>query len=155
MFIPEEEYKRIIKSFPVFCVDFLIKCQDKYLLIKRTDEPVKGVYWVIGGRMYFKETLQELAKRVQMREIGRYIPDFKLIGFSNYFFPNVPDERATHTPTMLYLVEVDEMFTPQLDDTHSDFIWTDELPEELKKQTDFIFDYEQLHLGREVSSKDD
>ena len=66
MFIAEEEYKKIIKTFPVFCVDFLIKCQDKYLLIKRTDEPVKGVYWVIGGRMYFKETLQELAKRVHI-----------------------------------------------------------------------------------------
>lgn len=141
-YIPEEEYKKIISQIPIFCVDFLIRCGNEYLLIKRKDEPLKGVYWVIGGRLMFKETIEELAKRVHMREIGRYFPNFKLIGFSNYFFPNVPDERATHTPTMLYLVEVDQMFTPQLDNTHSEFIWTDELPEELKNQTNFIFDYE-------------
>ena len=63
-----------------------------------------------------------------------------MIGFSNYQFPEVPNQRATHTPTMLYLVEVDEMFEPNIDDTHSDFIWSTELPEELKNQTDF-FDY--------------
>ena len=38
------------------------------------------------------------------------------------------------------LREVDQMFEPNIDDTHSDFIWSTELPEELKNQTDF-FDY--------------
>jgi len=143
MFIPEEEYLKIIKQMPIFCVDFLIRCKDKYLLIKRTNEPLKGVYWLVGGRLNFRESIQELSERVQMREIGRYFPNLKLIGFSNYFFPSVEGERATHTPTMLYLVEVDEMFEPIIDDTHSDFIWSNELPDELKKQTEFIIDYVQ------------
>ena len=146
MFIPEEEYQKIMKTMPVFCADFLIRYGDKHLLIKRTEEPVKGVYWVIGGRLRHKETIQQLAERVHTREIGRYFPDFKMIGFSNYQFPDVPNQRATHTPTMLYLVEVDEMFEPNIDDTHSDFIWSTELPEELKNQTDF-FDYERFYLG--------
>ena len=136
--IPEKEYQKILKSIPIFCVDFLIRCGDKHLLIKRTEEPVKGVYWVVGGRLFHGETIQQLANRVQLREIGRYYPNFKPIGISNYFFPNVPNSRATHTPTMLYLVEVDEMFEPVLDNTHSDFIWTTELPEQLKLQTEFF-----------------
>ena len=141
MFISEEDYQKIIKSMPIFCIDFLIKYKDKYLFIKRTQEPLKGVYWVIGGRLRYKETIQEFAKRVQTREIGRYFSNFKPVGFSNYFFPDLEESRATHTPSMLYLVEVDEMFEPDIDDTHCDYIWTTKIPDELKKQTDF-FDYE-------------
>jgi colanic acid biosynthesis protein WcaH len=140
MFIPEEEYQKMMKSLPIFCADFAFKCGDKYLLIKRTQEPVKGVFWVIGGRLRFKETIQQLAERVHVREVGRYYPNFKLVGFSNYIFPDVPDARATHTPTLLYLVEVDEMFEPVLDDTSCDFMWSTELPDELKDQTHFIHD---------------
>jgi colanic acid biosynthesis protein WcaH len=143
MFIPEENYSKILKMMPIFCVDFLIKCKDKYLFIKRNQEPLKGVYWVIGGRLRYRETIQEFAKRSQMREIGRYFPNFKLIGFSNYIFEQSPESRATHTPSVLYLVEVDEIFEPKFDETHSDFIWTTELPYELKKQTEFINDYDK------------
>ena len=45
-FIPEEEYQKILKTMPVFCGDFLIFAEKKYLLIKRKEEPVKDVYWV-------------------------------------------------------------------------------------------------------------
>ena len=135
MFIPESEYQNILKMMPVFCMDFLIRCKEEHLLIKRTQEPVKGVYWVIGGRMLHKETMDDLAARVQIREIGRYLGVGKTIGFSNYFFPDVEGARATHTPTLLQLIDVTEKFDPKLDDTSADFIWSDNLPEELEKQT--------------------
>ena len=138
MFIEEKEYQKIMKSMPIFCVDFVFRCKDKFLLIKRTQEPVKGVFWVIGGRLRFKETVQELAERVHTREIGRYYSDFKLVGFSNYIFPDVLEARATHTPTLLYLVEVQEEFTPTLDETSSEFMWYDKLPDEMLHQTNFI-----------------
>ena len=85
-FIPEEEYQKILKTMPVFCGDFLIFAEKKYLLIKRKEEPVKDVYWVIGGRLRFKETMAELAERVMKQEIGRSFPEFKMIGYSNYIF---------------------------------------------------------------------
>ena len=67
-FIPEEEYQKILKTMPVFCGDFLIFAEKKYLLIKRKEEPVKDVYWVVGGRLRYKETMEELAERVMMQE---------------------------------------------------------------------------------------
>jgi colanic acid biosynthesis protein WcaH len=137
-FIPEEDYAKIIKLVPLFCIDFLIKCGSKYLFIKRAEQPLKDVYWVIGGRLRFKETIDQFARRVQTREIGRYFENRRLIAFSNYFFPDVPDAKATHTPSLLYLVEVDEMFIPEIDDTHLDYIWTENLPHELIEQTEFI-----------------
>ena len=138
MFIPEEEYREILKVMPVFCVDFLIRCKGEFLLIKRTQEPVKGVYWVIGGRMRYQETMENLAIRVQTREVGQYLGLGKTIGFSNYFFPDVEGARATHTPTLLQLVDINEKFDPQLDDTSADFVWSDKLPSELDKQTRWV-----------------
>jgi len=56
-YLPEKEYQKIIKSMPIFCIDFLISFQKKYLLIKRKEEPLKNLYWVIGGRLMFKEKI--------------------------------------------------------------------------------------------------
>ena len=137
-FIPEPEYKQLIKKMPIFCGDFLIFAEKKYLLIKRKVQPVKDVYWVIGGRLRHNETMTQLAERVQMQEIGVSFSDFKIIGFSNYFFPDVPDARATHTPTLLHIVPVEKMFEPKIDNKHTDYIWTDKLPEEMLKQTTWV-----------------
>jgi colanic acid biosynthesis protein WcaH len=138
MFIPEKEYQKILKSMPVFCIDYLIECSGKYLLIERNQEPLKGVHWVIGGRMQLNETLEDFAWRVQSREIGHFVGLGKLIGFSNYFFLDVENSRAIHTPTLLYHTEVPNQFDPVIDDTSCSFKWSQELPEELKKQTNFI-----------------
>ena len=137
-FIPEPEYKELIKKMPIFCGDFLIFAEKKYLLIKRKVQPVKDVYWVIGGRLRHNETMTQLAERVQMQEIGVSFSDFKIIGFSNYFFPDVPDARATHTPTLLHIVPVEKMFEPKIDNKHTDYIWSDKLPEEMLKQTTWV-----------------
>ena len=137
-YFPTEEYQKIVQSMPIFCIDFLISFQKKYLLIKRKEEPLKNSYWVIGGRMMFKETIKDAAKRIQEREIGTYFSNFKEVGFSNYFFPNKPNSKATHTPTLLLHIPVNKMFNPTLDEQHDNFIWSENIPEELLKQTNFF-----------------
>ena len=137
-FIPEKEYLKIVKRVPIFCVDFLIRCGNKNLLLKRTQEPLKDTYWVIGGRMNMRESMDDLAIRIQQREIGRHINNRKLIGFSNHFHSEVENSRSTHNPTLLYLVKTEEMFEPNIDDTHSDYIWTEKLPDQMIEQTEFI-----------------
>ena len=126
---------------PIFCVDFLITCQKNYLLIKRKEEPLKGIYWVIGGRLMFNETIKDAAKRIQEREIGRYFSQFNEIGFSNYLFPDKPESKATHTPTLLFQISVQKIFNPIIDEEHNDFIWSKKIPDELIKQTTFFQKY--------------
>ena len=137
-YLPEQEYQKIIKSMPIFCIDFLISFQNKFLLIKRKEEPLKNSYWVIGGRLMFKEKIIHAAKRIQEREIGIYFSNYKEIGFSNYFFPNTKNSKATHTPTLLFHISAENMFNPKLDEQHNNFIWSEHLPEELIKQTSFF-----------------
>tara|TARA_Y100000589_G_C27168293_1_gene635602 strand:+ start:793 stop:1215 length:423 start_codon:yes stop_codon:yes gene_type:complete len=137
-FISENEYKKIFKKLPIFCIDFLIRYKEKYLLLKRVNQPMKEIYWVIGGRLRFRESLLDFAKRIQKQELGKYFLNYKLIGFSNYMFDNLKDSRATHTPTILFEIVVDEMFAPNLDQNHSDYIWSNSLPDFLKESTLFI-----------------
>ena len=132
-FIPEKDYRKIIKSIPIFCIDFLIRHEDKYLLLKRKEEPMKGIYWVIGGRLRFRESINQCAMRIQNQEIGRYFSNFKLIGFSNYIFDYLYESRATHTPTLLYEIVVEKTFEPGLDENHLDYIWSKSLPKVLKE----------------------
>ena len=137
-FIPEKEYKKIIQTFPIFCIDFLVSHDEKYLLIKRIDEPLSGVFWVIGGRLRFKESIQSFSKRIQYKEIGRFYPNIRLKGFSNYIFKYNKNSRAIHTPTLLYKVIADEIFEPKLDNNHTNYCWSEELPIFLKENILFF-----------------
>ena len=49
--IPLELYKRIHKTMPIPCVDVVIRHKDRFLLCKRKNEPAKGLYWFVGGRV--------------------------------------------------------------------------------------------------------
>ena len=137
-YLPDQEYKKIINLMPIFCIDFLITWEKQYLLLQRKEEPLKNDYWVVGGRLFFKETIKDAAKRIQKREIGRYFSKFKEIGFSNYFFPSKPGSKATHTPAILYKITVTKKFDPIVDRQHNNFIWSNKIPKELIKQTTFF-----------------
>lgn len=137
-FIPELEYQTIVKKVPIFCIDFLIRCEDKILLLKRNENPLKGHYWIIGGRLLFQENIKDAAERIQRREIGRDFKNYKLIGFSNYKYPNLSDSRALHTPTLLYEVQVKKIFSPNIDETHTHYKWSKNLPQKIKNETQFI-----------------
>ena len=136
--IDDEMYSVILEKMPVFCVDWLIACKGRYLLLKRTQQPLKGQWWLIGGRLQKDETIDEAGYRLQGREIGRYCGKGEPVGFSNYFFPKLEDSRATHTPAVSFLVEVEEEFVPILDDTEDEYMWTDKLPLEYANQTTFF-----------------
>lgn len=136
--IPDEQYNFILKNMPIFCLDWLIRCGDKYLLLKRAQQPLKGRYWHIGGRLKMDETLTMAAKRLQTREIGRYCGSGELLCFSNYMFEKCEDARATHTPAIAFLVDVDHEFVPKLSDTETDYMWTEYLPRDLLTQSQFV-----------------
>ena len=96
-----------------------------------------GDYWIIGGRLRMDESIESAAYRLQTREVGRYCGMGNMIGFSNYIFDKVEGARATHTPAISYQIEVDEIFTPTMDTTESEYIWIDKLPIQYVVQTTF------------------
>lgn len=107
-FLPIETYKTIVDTMPVLCVDAIISNDiGEYLLIKRAVEPLKGEWWVPGGRVYKGETLEEGIKRKMREELGIEI---RIMGAGGYYedhFHKDPLNAAggLHTLSIVFYVK--------------------------------------------------
>lgn len=82
-FIPPDTYKTIIESLPILCVDVMITNENgEYLLVRRANEPLKGEWWVPGGRVLKSEPLENAVKRKIKEELGI---DVKVVGPVGYY----------------------------------------------------------------------
>lgn len=80
--IPARTYKKFIELLPILCVDVVIANeQGEYLLVKRGNEPLKGVWWVPGGRVLKGEALEHAAKRKVREELGIRIKVLRPVGY--------------------------------------------------------------------------
>ena len=135
--IPENLYKQILEHVPVFCIDFLLYHDGKVLLTKRTDEPVKNVWWNQGGRLLKNESFEEALKRLSIREVGFEVEIVKQIGIYNFKFDKGKYQdlkTGTHTPALCFLVKPKEgvnLNDINLDHTHSEYRWIDHMDESL------------------------
>jgi colanic acid biosynthesis protein WcaH len=69
--IPDEAYKAILAAIPILCVDIVVKDQEgRFLLVKRARHPLKGKWWVPGGRVLKGETISQAASRKILEELG-------------------------------------------------------------------------------------
>ena len=137
--IPVEDYKKMIDQLPIVCIDAVImNHKGQYLLIRRKNEPLKGEYWVPGGRLLKNETLHDAIMRKINQEIGISAHIVMPIGVYEDFFEKNPlnVESGLHNISIVFLMiaEGDEVC---LDDQSDDWGWFDELPERLKRMTSF------------------
>lgn len=71
MLIPDDLYRKILIVLPIPCVDLLVVDPDgRVLLVKRRNEPAKGLWWVPGGRVHFHELRAAAALRKLQEECG-------------------------------------------------------------------------------------
>jgi len=145
MFIQANEYKKIIQKIPILCVDIILRYKDKVLLIKRADEPCKGIYWPIGGRVHKGESVDAAARRKILEEIGiKYTGDLIPIGFYEDNYTESAFEAQTEYSSFS-LVFVGDLNNEQikskvrLDKTSEDFGYFDTLPKRfvVKRFSDF------------------
>lgn len=87
-FIPESLFAEFIRNMPICTVDVLLfnPRVTKVLLFRRTNEPLKGEWFSLGGRISKNETLQQCALRQVYKEAGLTLAPADL------FFGTVFDE---------------------------------------------------------------
>jgi len=145
MFIQANEYKKIIQKIPILCVDIILRYKDKVLLIKRADEPCKGIYWPVGGRVHKGESVDAAARRKILEEIGiKYKGILIPIGFYEDNYTESAFEAQTEYSSFS-LVFVGDLNNEQikskvkLDKTSEDFGYFDTLPKRfvVKRFSDF------------------
>ena len=140
-FLPEDLYGKLVRDCVVFCVDIVLVRTNKVgkkecLLVKRSSEPVKGVWWWPGGRMLKGETFFDAAERKAKQETGLSdVTCVQVLGIWNTFFPtsnwDTETEKGTQTVNAIVLVELNSVGADvELDDTSEDSRWITLDPED-------------------------
>ena len=133
--IPQEVYENILEYSIIGAVDAIILHKGKVLLGKRTQKPVKGEWWIPGGRQKKGELPEETVRRKVKEEVGLDVKVEKFVGVYDVIFnetasPNV--KTGVHYIARAYIVTLinsDEI--PKLDETQSEYRWIDHIEEEL------------------------
>jgi colanic acid biosynthesis protein WcaH len=127
MYIPESEYKLILRNMPVLCVDLLIIYEGKCLLLKRDNEPAMGQYWFPGGRINKLETIKDAAIRKAKEETNLDCEFIKIVAVEETIFvKNENMNTDVHTVNICcQLIPV--TITPlQIDMYHKDYKWVNQ-----------------------------
>lgn len=134
MILPEKDYKKVLDTMPVVCVDgLIINSQNQYLLVKRNNEPLKGEFWLPGGRLHKNELLETSIKRKIFEELGTEVSIVKFLGYFEEFF-DVTEQKTKggfHAISFVFLLKLlsDKI---SLDNQASEWRWFDELPIKFK-----------------------
>lgn len=125
--IPYKQYKKIIGSVPILTIDLLIKKGNKYLLVKRNKEPLRGKYWVPGGRVLRGEKISGAVRRKTLEEVGLKVKSMKFIKYFNQVFKHNEFELDfIHTVSLVF--EITCTGKIRLDNQSSDYKWSTKLP---------------------------
>ena len=111
MFIPDEDYARILEVLPILCVDCVILHEGCFLLVRRDNEPAKGEYWFPGGRVYKGEQISAAAVRKAREEVSLACSFTKVVSVEETIFPGEDQGIASAIHTL------------SLDQLHSDSLW--------------------------------
>lgn len=128
-YLPEDFYRQILEALPIVCVDLLLKREGKYLLVRRTREPLKGEWWTPGGRILKDESALEAVRRKAWDEVGMVMPRPRFVGFYEDGSATSHFGVACHCVSLMF--EGTGVGSVVLDYEADDFKWSEELPKRL------------------------
>ena len=104
--IPHKQYARIVDSVPLLTVDAIIRHNGLYLLVKRKNEPLAGHWWVIGGRVFKGESVEEAMRRKIKEEVGVSVGRLRFIGIYEDWYPSSAFGVPTHTCSIVFFATI-------------------------------------------------
>lgn len=130
MYIEETLYKQIMETSIIPTVDLLLMYNNQIFLTKRTNNPLKDVYYFPGWRRNKLESLNSAIVRKAKEELDLDI-DLSRVQYLNTYDDIFPDSMfegvQSHCYTVSYIYQlVDHEFDAiHLDSQHSDFKFFD------------------------------
>lgn len=124
MFIPNNEYQRILEVLPILCVDCVITYQNSCLLLLRKNEPAKGQWWFPGGRLQKGEIIKDAAIRKASEEVNLSCRFEKVISIEETIFGNLTNHPSEiHTVNICCHLSTLEAKSLAIDSHHDDYRW--------------------------------
>lgn len=129
-YLPDTLMATIMQHSPIPCVDIVLlnEAGTHTLLCKRTNEPAKGAYFTIGGRLWKNETFVTCALRKAQEELGITLVPEKLRGpfvtediHPNSVFPGV----SYHAVPVFFFYTLNDFESKRiiLDAQHTALTW--------------------------------
>lgn len=126
--IPASLYKQIVEVMPILCVDLVIVHEGKYLLVKRKNQPAKGLWWVPGGRVWKGETIEKAAHRKAKEEIGVPVRIIASLGYYELLWDKSAfGKKGTATLSIVVLASPLSL-NFRIDGQSSTWKWSSRLP---------------------------
>jgi ADP-ribose pyrophosphatase YjhB (NUDIX family) len=119
----DKEYGRVLDNFVIACVDVVVLYQDKILLERRGNDPIKNQWWIFGGRMSRGDSLIQAAKKELLKELGLKITDttrIKELGAYNLVWPTrrEPDAKnGCHHLLVAHVLRLNEKEYQQINES--------------------------------------
>lgn len=129
--IPRDQYIDILKNLPILCADIVLKNDaGEYLLIKRNNEPLRGQWWVIGGRVLKGETMEAAAIRKVKQETNLEIKNLIPIGYFELIKGTNPFGLTFdyHTVSVVFSAVISGQQKIMLDEQSLEYKFSKELP---------------------------
>ena len=128
--LDKETFATIIDNAPLVSTDLCLVYNNKILLGKRKNEPLKGYWFTPGGRIVKNESHQDCLKRVAFSELGLSIDRIgilRLMGVWDHFYPNssVDENMSTHYVNLPHYCFLREQPIIVADNQHDKFSWFD------------------------------
>ena len=150
-FLPKEVHKICLANVPIVSVDVVIlnHLRNKVLLFKRNNNPLKGVYYTLGGRVFKNESIIDTATRKLNEEAGLIVQKKELFfgGVMEEFFENsIYKNIDTHNVNIFLGYIAYEKFCIRLDEQHTKYEWfnitSNSLHPQVRYKIDLIYNKE-------------
>jgi len=133
--IEEALYRSIVKCLPIACVDVVLRVPGGVLLLKRGDEPLRGEWWVIGGRIHMGEGARSAAARKVRQEVGVDIDeaDLRFLGYyEDEFERSAFGEGPYQTLSLVFEAQLKSLPGVTLDRHSEAWVVRESFPERLR-----------------------
>ena len=137
--LPADEYQRILRCIPILCVDVVLTNErGQYLLVRRTNAPMKDVWWVPGGRVLKGESLEAALARKMREELGIAVRSLGPIGYFEVHHEDDPRGGAegVHQVSVVFAAEPLSLDI-RLDNQSAEWGFFDALPDRFARFTAF------------------
>ncbi len=138
---PPGVFKSAVQHFPLPSVNLIIRNPvGEFLFVKRLNEPLKGEWWVPGGRLMNGERVQDAVHNLLADEMGMkgtlicITPEWNEELFDATTFSPSDRERYGQEATCIHyiataaLIDVEKDASVTLDDQSGEWKWSKQLP---------------------------
>ena len=136
-YLSDDDYDFIYSRVPRICVDLLVKnSKGQVLLTQRTIEPYLNHWHFPGGRIKFKESIQDAVKRIAKGELGIELDNIGTVRGSCEFPDEIQKGQQRHSISIVHEIVLPDDITLSAQDKYK---WVSEIPEPtIPPQKDFL-----------------